>query len=67
MWWSCFSYDKKGPYYIWEVETKAEKKAMEMDLKERNRACYEEDKSRWELENAMERIHITCNQPGPRA
>lgn len=67
MWWSCFSYDKKGPYHIWEAETKAEKKAMEKDLEERNAARFEEDKMKWELENAMERIHITRNQPGRKA
>ena len=40
MWWSCFSFDKKGPYYIWEQETKAERKEIEADLKARNKAQY---------------------------
>lgn len=26
IWWSCFSYNKKGPYYIWKDETAAEKR-----------------------------------------
>jgi hypothetical protein len=67
MWWSCLSCDEKGPYRIWETETKAEKKAMEKDINKRNASRYEEDKRKWELEYAMQRIHITRNQPGPRA
>ena len=67
MWWSCFSWDTKGLYHIWEKETAADKKAMEADLKARNTARYETDKAKWELEYAMRRIHITRNQSGPRA
>lgn len=67
MWWSCFSWDAKGPYHIQEEETVAEKKAMKEDLKARNAAQYESDKAKWELEYAMKRIHITRNQLGPRA
>jgi len=26
MFWGCFSYDQKGPCYIWEEETAKEKK-----------------------------------------
>ena len=61
MWWSCFSWDSKGPYYIWEKETAKERKAMEADLKARNAARYEADKARWELEYALKRIYITKN------
>jgi len=28
MWWSYFSWDHKGPYYIWEKEIVTERKAM---------------------------------------
>jgi Transposase len=45
MWWSCFSWDAKGLYHIWEKETAADKKAMEADLKARNAARYESDKA----------------------
>ena len=41
---------------MWESETKAEKKACEKDLKERNVARYKEDKAKWELEDTMKRI-----------
>jgi hypothetical protein len=56
MWWSCFSYYAKGPYYIWEPETKAEKKACLADLAARNAARYEADKLEWELCYGLERI-----------
>jgi hypothetical protein len=36
MFWGCFSYDKKGPFYIWKAETAAQKKAAEADLKAQN-------------------------------
>ncbi len=48
MWWSCFSWDSKGPYHIWEKETKAEKEACKIDIETRNRAKYEQDKRTWE-------------------
>jgi hypothetical protein len=44
IWWSAFSYDKKGPYHIWEPETPEEHKEMVADLKARNAARYKEDK-----------------------
>ena len=66
IWWSCFTWDIKEPYHIWEKETVAERKAIEVDLKARNAERYESDKAKWELEYAMQRIHITRNQPGPR-
>jgi hypothetical protein len=67
IWWSCFSYDEKGPYHIWTEETPAEKAACKKDLKARNSARYSSDLAKWELEDAMRRIHITRNQPGARA
>lgn len=67
MWWSCFSWDHKGPYHIWEKETAAERKAMQADLKRLNDTRFELDKSKWELEYAMSRIYITRNQSGPCA
>jgi transposase len=40
---------------------------MRADLERLNDARFELDKSKWELEYAMTRIHITRNQSGPRA
>jgi len=67
MWWSCFSYDKKGPYHIWEDETPAEKKAMKKDLDARNEAKEPNDKLIWEATQAIHRLHATRAQAGTRA
>src|SRR5450432_2097678 len=64
MWWSCFSYDKKGPYHIWELETKEEREACKKDLEERNRLRYDEDKLNWELENGIQRLRATSTIRG---
>ena len=55
MWWSCFSYDKKGLFWIWQKETKEEKAACKADLEARNAARYEEDKAQQEAEQAEKR------------
>ena len=47
MWWSCFSYDEKGPHHIWEAETVAEKKAATADLAARNTTRYDKDHADW--------------------
>ena len=58
MWWSSFSYNKKGLYHIWKLETKEEKEACKKDLEERNRLRYNTDKSNWEIEKGMDRLGI---------
>ena len=55
MWWSCFTYDEKGPFWIWKKETKEEKAACQADLEARNAARYEEDKAKWEAKQAEKR------------
>ena len=37
MFWGCFSYDKKGPCYIWEEETKKQKKEAEDWIEAQNK------------------------------
>jgi hypothetical protein len=68
MWWSAFSYDKKGPYYIWPKETDADRKARETQqtiiLTYWNNACYAEDKASWELTKPMSRLWVKANVPG---
>jgi hypothetical protein len=64
MWWSAFSYNKKGPYHIWEPETLEEHKEMVADLKARNAARYEEDKLAWEMETGIKRLRVGPNYPG---
>ena len=64
MWWSAFSYDKKGPYHIWEKETKEEKAAYKADIDARNRARYEMDKRKWE-EAYLKKHKVTRAKPMP--
>ena len=64
MWWSSFSYEKKGPFHIWEDETKEEKEACLKDLAARNSARYEEDKVNWELESGIRRLQATSTMLG---
>ena len=52
---SCFTYDEKGPFWIWKKETAEEKAACKADLEARNAARYKEDKARWEAKQAEKR------------
>jgi hypothetical protein len=36
MFWGAFSFNKKGPYYVWEKETIEEKRERKADLNARN-------------------------------
>ena len=64
---SCFLYNKKGPYYIWEEETAAEKKAGKADITARNTARYNKDKEEWELAQLIYQLHATRAQTGLQA
>ena len=70
MWWSAFSYDKKGPYYMWPKESDAVRKERERQqtivLTNWNKARYAEDKASWELTKPMKRIQLQGNKPGPK-
>jgi hypothetical protein len=59
MWWSCFSYDEKGPYHIWEDETPAEKQMRKADLAAQNAERYEKDKGEWEMAYSIHRLYAT--------
>ena len=50
MWWSCFSWDRKGLYHIWKKETAKEKKATQQAIDARNALYEPEDKLKWEIE-----------------
>ena len=65
MWWSAFSYNKKGPYYIWKDESAKEKKAAKADLKARNALTEAAHKEVWELETGMRRMGLK-NKPGKK-
>ena len=53
MFWDCFSYDKKGPCYIWEEETEKEKKQSIEWLAQKNKELEPIAKTKWELENGI--------------
>jgi transposase len=50
MLWGCFSYDKKGPCYIWKEETAAEKKAAKKEISQLNREREPILKAEWSLQ-----------------
>jgi hypothetical protein len=58
MFWGSFSYNKKGPCYIWVPETSQSKKSAERELAIINREREAKSKLDWELETAMERIEL---------
>ena len=68
MWWSAFSYNKKGPYYIWPTDTDAQKRDREVEARkgiaERNAARYKSDKAIWEAATPISRLRIGANYPG---
>jgi hypothetical protein len=65
MFWGSFSYNKKGPCYIWKIETAAEKKTSIATLKAMNAALEPSKKAEWELYTAMARVGLR-NRPGPK-
>ena len=63
MFWSSFSYDKKGPFHIWKTETKKEKEATKKELDALNVAVEPEAKAAWELATVIRRLNLrggTC-------
>jgi len=64
MWWSCFTYDRKGPYYIWPKETKAMKQKCEKDLKDWNAEIFERDYEEWKT--ALPIAHLSLDRQGKR-
>ena len=62
MWWSSFTYDKKGPFHIWEDETKEEKNACEKDLAELK--LLDMRMTKYEIENGIRRLRATSTMPG---
>lgn len=58
MWWSCFSYDRKGPYHIWRPETKAEKAAAIREVEALNQQIEPQLRWEWELNTPMQRLGL---------
>ena len=64
MFWGCFTYDKKGPCYIWKPETTKEKTEAEEKIKELNEEMEEFCRLAWEAEISLRRLNILRNKPG---
>jgi transposase len=63
MFWGCFSYDYKGPCFVWPDKESAKEKAeaikqLEQLNKNREEACREE----WQLSNNLRRVNLS--RPG---
>lgn len=66
MFWASFTYDAKGPCYVWpnqNAKMKAKYKAM---MDKYNAEHEAEDREKWELETAMRRMGIARNKGGPK-
>jgi len=63
MFWGCFSYDKKGPCYVWQDETQKGKREAERWLEEMNTVLEPICKAEWEHESQMQRLRITRRMP----
>jgi hypothetical protein len=66
MFWGCFTYNKKGPFYIWKAETAAQKKATEADLKAKNALIEESNKVEWELTTVIRRVNLNRSAGGKK-
>jgi hypothetical protein len=63
MFWGCFSYDYKGPCYIWPAaETAQEKQEAVRQLEELNKEREEDCRQQWQLNNGLRRVNIA--RPG---
>ena len=63
MFWGCFLYDKKGPYYIWQLETAAERKNAQAVIDKLNEELEPRMREEWELNTGIRRIGLR-NRPG---
>ena len=49
MFWSCYSYEKKGPFHVWKPETASEKRAAQTEIDKINKTLEPLAKESWEL------------------
>jgi len=49
MFWGCFSYDTKGLYYCWELETAKEKEVVKEEIERMNEELEPLMKEQWEI------------------
>jgi hypothetical protein len=65
MFWGSFSYNKKGPCYIWVSETKAERAESTKALEQMNKELEPLLRKEWELLNGMQRLGLR-SKPGQK-
>jgi len=58
MFWGCFSWDSKGPCYIWEKETAQEKKQADEAIATLNAEIEPILKEQWELSTGIQRLGL---------
>ena len=58
MFWACFTWDKKGPYYCFPAETVADRKRAERMIEQLNQAIEPDLRLNWELETKMRRLGL---------
>ena len=63
MWWSCFTWDDKGPWHIWKKETAQERKIADTDLQQLNEALEPLMRQEWELTTGVNRSMSLRGQP----
>jgi transposase len=63
MFWSCFSWDLKGPCHIWKPETKKDRVLNDKILTTLNKELEPIMKAEWELNTPMRRLGLR-NKPG---
>jgi transposase len=63
MFWGSFSYDRKGPCHIWQVETAKQRRDAQNEIDELNEQLEPELRRAWELETGMNRLGLR-NRPG---
>jgi hypothetical protein len=56
--WGYFSYDKKGPLYIWGKETKAQKKAADEEIEVLNKEYEPLAHQEWEITTRLARMKL---------
>ena len=63
MFWGSFSYDKKGPCYIWRPGTAQEKKTADKELAGMNTTRESECQAWWEIVTGVQHLGLR-NKPG---
>lgn len=58
MFWGSFSYDRKGPYYIYQKKTAAERKAADQKIEKLNKELEPIKKAEWKHNTAVRRAGL---------